>query len=391
MKEFIGFAACATMALLSSAAGAATETILYNFPAHSDPLARVEQLKSGALHGTTYSGHKLGTVFEATERQGAWRVRTILEFTGADGKNPIAGVSHDPNNVLWGVAKFGGSHSDGTIFTLTPNGSQWTENVLYNFSGGADGKWPVGNISRDTVTGALFGSTTNGGSNDCGTVFQVAPDNTVSTLYGFKGGSDGCSPQTPVHPGAQEGTLLGTTTNGGSSNAGTIFELTELNGVWTETVLYTFTNGIDGGLPADISIDRDGNIEGVTTSGGANGLGVVFKLAQTAKKWRETVLYNFRGGASDGATPVGITPSTKAKTFYVTTQSGGDHNQGTVVKLVESASQWHETLLHSFGDAASDGLSPRSRVNQDPQSGVLYGTTSAGGTLGGGTLYLISE
>src|SRR5437868_207072 len=139
MTRFIGVALCATMALSSSAATAAVETVLYSFPWHSFPLSRLEQLKSGALHGTTYSGSGMGTVYEVSERQGVWKFRDIDEFAGSNGRNPIAGVTHDPNDVLWGTTNLGGAHNYGTIYSLTPNGTDWTPNVLYSFSGGADG------------------------------------------------------------------------------------------------------------------------------------------------------------------------------------------------------------------------------------------------------------
>ena len=95
MTRFIGVALCATMALSCSAATAAVETVLYSFPQRTAPLARLEQLKSGALHGTTYSGSGLGSVFEVSERQGVWKVSTINAFAGSTGRNPIAGVTHD--------------------------------------------------------------------------------------------------------------------------------------------------------------------------------------------------------------------------------------------------------------------------------------------------------
>src|SRR6185437_16831664 len=130
MTRFIGAALCATIALSSSAATAATETVLYSFPQDAEPLSRLEQLKSGALHGTTYSGYGFGTVFELSERQGVWRVRTINQFSGSNGRSPIAGVTHDPDDVLWGTTMLGGTHNFGTIYSLTPNGADWTQNLL---------------------------------------------------------------------------------------------------------------------------------------------------------------------------------------------------------------------------------------------------------------------
>jgi len=391
MTRFIGVALCATMALSCSAATAAVETVLYSFPQRTAPLARLEQLKSGALHGTTYSGSGLGSVFEVSERQGVWKVSTINAFAGSNGRNPIAGVTHDPDDVLWGTTNLGGDHNYGTIYSLTPNGTDWTPNVLYSFTGGSDGRYPQGNIARDSVTGTLYGTTSFGGASNCGTAFQISPAHDVSTLYTFHGGSgDGCSPRTAMHNGAEAGTLLGSTHNGGFANTGTIFELTEVNGVWTETVLYEFTDGIDGGFPADIAVDNNGNVVGVTHNGGAYGRGVLFKVSPQGRKWQETVLYNFKG-APDGSLPVGLTPGSKARTYYITTEKGGSHNRGGIFKYTTSGGIGQETTLYSFGSTANDGLSPRSRVNIEPETGLIYGTTSKGGQFGGGTVYQISE
>jgi len=390
MTRHFGVALCATIALSSSAAtAAAVETILYSFPARTDPLSRVEQLESGALHGTTYSGDGLGTVYELSERQGVWKLKTISEFSGSDGRNPIAGVTHDPNDVLWGTANFGGASNFGTIYSLTPNGGQWTKNLIYSFTGGADGKWPQGNITRDTATGTLYGTTSAGGTVGCGTAFQVTPQKVVSTLYTFRGGSDGCSPRTAMHNGAQAGTLLGSTFSGGSANAGTIFELTQVNGQWSEGVLYAFTGGADGGVPTDSSVDKNGNVIGVTHNGGAYGHGTLFKLSPQGHQWHLAVLYSFKG-TPDGALPVGLSPGDNAKTIYITTERGGTHNRGGIFKYSSSGGIGQETTVYSFG-SANDGAFPQSRINIEPKTGLIYGTTSRGGQLGGGTVYQIAE
>lgn len=353
-------------------------------------MSRLEQLQSGALHGSTYSGNGFGSVYELSERQGVWKVRTISQFAGSNGRNPIAGVTHDPNDVLWGTTNLGGDHSFGTIYSLTPNGSQWTSNVLYSFTGGADGKWPQGNITRDVATGTLYGSTSAGGTSNCGTAFQVSPQKVFSTLYTFHGGGDGCSPRTAMHNGVQVGTLLGSTYNGGSTNAGTIFELMEINGQWTEAVLYAFTNGADGGFPTDTAIDKNGNVIGVTHDGGAFGHGTIFRLSQQGHRWNLTVLYSFKG-VPDGALPVGVTPGDKAKTIYVTTENGGTHNRGGIFKYTSSGGIAQETTVYSFGSVANDGASPQSRINIEPKTGLIYGTTSRGGQFGGGIAYQLAE
>jgi uncharacterized repeat protein (TIGR03803 family) len=129
-------------------------------------------------------------------------------------------------------------------------------------------------------SGNLFGLTVEGGGsalclNGCGTVFRVNKLGRETVLYAFAGGSDGYYPSGGLVRDAA-GNLYGVTYGGGAYNAGTIFEL-EPNG--TKTSLYNFTGGNDGGTPgAGLLRDGKGNLYGTTQSGGAYGYGVVFGL-----------------------------------------------------------------------------------------------------------------
>ena len=124
------------------------------------------------------------------------------------------------------------------------------------------------------------------------------------TLYKFTGGKDGNAPEAGLIV-DQAGNLYGTTPDGGTS-AGTVFKLApNADGTWTESVLYSFTGGSDGGQPfAGVILDQAGDLYGQASVGGAHGLGAVFKLTPNADgSWTESVLYSFAGG-SDGATPM---------------------------------------------------------------------------------------
>jgi hypothetical protein len=184
------------------------------------------------------------------------------------------------------------------------------------------------------------------------------------------------------------GHLYGTTAAGGANNAGAVFELIRSSsGVWSEKILYSFTNGIDGGTPmAGVVLDGAGNIYGTTTEGGisssncSNGsCGVVFELVK-ASNWQETVLYSFTGNA-DGATPSAPVLLDASGNIYGTTSGGGSfvgcfYGCGVAFEL-EKSSGWTETVLHGFANYPTDGTAPTAGLRFDGVN--LVGTTTGGG------------
>ncbi len=150
----------------------------------------------------------------------------------------------------------------------------------------------------------------------------------------------------------------------------------------TEKVLYSFDNGNAGGEPnSGLTLDAGGNLYGVTFSGGTSGFGTVFKLTR-ASGYKETVLYNFKGGTADGANPSGTLVFGPNGTIFGTTEGGGNGN-GVVYQLAPSGSTYTESVLHVFGK----GQTPvNSGVIRD-KAGNLYGETAGGGTFTDGTVY----
>ena len=232
-------------------------------------------------------------------------------------------------------------------------------------------------------------------SNQTEAVIPPGGSGSESALYSFAGGSD------PKFPYAglifdNAGNLYGTTELGGVSNQGTVFEMTRNSeGIWTESVIYSFTGGADGGQPsAGLVLDTAGNLYGTTNFGGsANcslGCGTVFMLTPASGGWAETVLYTFTGGA-DGRQPYARLLFDKAGNLYGTTALGGNVGSvcssgcGTVFKLTQTSSGWAESVLHAFAGGA-DGVSPYDGLAFDA-AGRLYGSTYAGGAYGAGTIF----
>jgi uncharacterized repeat protein (TIGR03803 family) len=219
-----------------------------------------------------------------------WHYHTLYSFAGptTDGDYPYGGLIFDRSGNLYGATLAGGSAYSGTVFELKRSSSGWTESVLYNFQGTADGVNPNGPLVMDS-SGNLFGTTGYGGDTSCGQgygcgeVFELSPGSggvwTKTTVYAFTGSPDGHAPQTGMIF-DKAGNLLGTTLNGGTNDSGAVFELTpKSGGGWTESVVYSFLYGSDGGYPSTpLIIDGAGNIYGTAQFGGTYNEGVAFEF-----------------------------------------------------------------------------------------------------------------
>jgi uncharacterized repeat protein (TIGR03803 family) len=233
---------------------------------------------AGNLYGTAFGGGLqncpggCGLVYELVPGKGGWTEKILYSFSGTpDGSSPWAGVIFDQSGNLYGTTKLGGLYGYGTVFELTPSSSGWMEKVLYNFQNQQDGGMPYAGLIFDP-SGNLIGATTAGGAGNGGTVFELTPsgsDWTFQTLYAFTG-----QPGQFAHgPTASlvfdnGGNLYGATAGDGAYGFGSVFKLTQSGGNWTYTSLYDFTGGNDGRTPrGNLVFDKYGNLYG-TSSGG---------------------------------------------------------------------------------------------------------------------------
>ena len=250
----------------------------------SDDLARDS---AGAIYGTASSGGVLhscggpgcGVVWKLTPSGSGWTEAALYQFHNTDGAVPTGGVILDHSGSLYGVTFLGGTNNFGTVFQLTPSGSGCTQKVLYNFNNGTDGKYPNTGLVLDT-SGSLYGTTSMGGTGLGGTVFELTPsgsDWTFSTLDSLSGGDGPSHGSLTLDAG---GNLYGTTAQDGSQRWGSAFKLTPSHDGWTYTSLYDFTGGDDGLQPeSNLTFDMKGDLFGTTLGGGTNGYGVVFEIS----------------------------------------------------------------------------------------------------------------
>lgn len=213
----------------------------------------------------------------------------MYAFTGGgEGGGPNDAPIFDAAGSLYGTALYGGSNGAGTVFKLTPNRGRpgWTAAALYSFQGtpygsGSDGANPSASVVFDPA-GNLYGTTYYGAPSGVGTVFKLSPNGggtwTETVLHAFEG-SDGAYPDGRVVLDGV-GNLYGTTTRGGSYDAGIVFKLSPgSGGQWNQTILHTFTGGSDGAAPTgNVILDKAGNLYGVAGFGGSYGQGVAFEI-----------------------------------------------------------------------------------------------------------------
>lgn len=346
--------------------------------------------------------------------------RQLYSFSQVpDGNNPGANMVFDALGNLYGTTTQGGTYGAGTVFKLTPNGGQWTETVLYSFCPAQkcpDGAQPISKLVFDSA-GNLYGTALQGGAYagspvsgaGMGVVFELTPqqDGTwaETVLHSFGSGTDGRAPMAGLIF-DKAGNLYGTTYQGGTGpqcfvGCGTVFELSPGSNGWTEKVLYNFCSQIgcpDGENPTSgVIVDAAGNLYGTTPGGGLSQiLGIAFELTPGANgQWTESVLYEFRGGDTDGYSPVGALVQDAFGNFYGTTEDGyysGGLNDGTVFKLTRgSGNQWSESVLYGFGALpnGADGYTPATGVVLD-KAGNLYGTTPIGGTMDWGVVFKLT-
>jgi uncharacterized repeat protein (TIGR03803 family) len=420
---------------ISAFAQARSFVNLHVFGASADgtvPIGGLIADKTGNLYGVTIGGGSAdgGTIFELspTISGGPWTETVLYNFisNSTTGYEPAGQLARDAAGNLYGTTSVGGDLGGGTVFELSPpsvSGGTWTYNVLYSFTHGSqhslDGGFPYAGVILDAA-GNLYGTTEYGGDCDGGTVFELSPPATQGGawteavlhnfhyLCGTRYSLDGERPTAPLIL-ATDGSLIGTTQLGGppSQGQGTIFRLLPPpvgETKWTETLLYLFTGGNDGGWPlAALVSDRAGNVYGTTMFGGTGtacssgpNCGVVFELARPTAKghpWTQSVLYNFTGG-DDGAHPISSLVFNAKGSLFATSSDhgvmtcGGGAGCGAIIELTPPATQggaWTETTLHTFpGDPNQFGLASGMVIGKN---GALFGSAQRLGQHDAGTLF----
>ncbi len=377
-------------------AHAQTFTVLHSFNGTDgySPDAGVTLDAGGNLYGTTQDSLTGdGTVFELKRSHSAWILNTLFTFTGSDGAYPFGGVVFGPDGALFGTTPFGGlGTGPGVVYSLKPPRTAcktalcgWSQTLLYEFTGGADGNAPyLENLTFDHA-GNIYGTTSAGGAFGYGTVFELTRSNggwTEEVLYSFAGGNDGRNPESGVVFDSA-GNLYGTTSAGvgsgcsGNSGCGTVYQLTPSGSGWTEHVLYAFRNDFDGANPyGPPLLDQAGNVFGGTSTGGGSVGGTVYELSPSGGSWTFTLLTALVGEDFGGV--YGNLATDAAGNLYGVTDADGANYNGSVFKLTRQNGSWVYSTLHDFGYRGTDGSLPVGGPVVDSM-GNIYGTAAQGG------------
>jgi uncharacterized repeat protein (TIGR03803 family) len=344
-------------------------------------------VRIGAVAGTAIFFLSLATISAAT-------TDVIFSCVEDQGEYADTDLETDSAGNIYGTTVLGGDFGGGTVFQLRPTPDGWVHTVLYSFTGGADGGEPYKGVTLDRE-GNLYGTAVTGGSGSCeggcGVVYKLTKSGgtwTQTVIHAFTGGDDGSGPGARVTV-DQSGNVYGMTPTGGANGLGTIYKIHQAGDAWNFTVIHPFTGGADGASgSAGRMILRKGRLYGAATTGGNYGSGVVFELTPTGvREWHFKTIYSFQG-QPDGSFPYGALLFDRSGNIYGTTYYGGTNGIGAVYKLSpRPVGEWEENVIYSF-QGGTDGNSPISNLVFDA-AGNLYGTTSEGG-LGRGTIFELS-
>lgn len=385
--------ACAVFVICAAATAIAqgqTFTSLYSFtgPDGADPSASLTQGEDGNFYGTAAGGgiSNGGTVFRI---MAGGVLTTLYSFCTLanciDGRQPAASLALAEDGNFYGTTESGGANGWGTVFRITPAGILTT---LYSFCTNTncpDGAGPYGGLVQAS-DGNLYGTTEGGGASGRGTVFRITTEGTLRSIHSFCRVScvDGYSPRGNLIQ-ATDGNLYGTTSTGGNvGNGGTVFRIRQ-NGAFAALELHEYAGG--GGPMAGLVQASDGSLYGTTYLGGYEGDGgTVFKITPAGA---QRLLYQFcaHGNCSDGEQPTASLIQATDGDLYGTATIGGDVSCefpggcGTVFQIRAPSGL---IAVHTF--EASDGFYPVAGLLQ-ATSGLLYGTTEAGGGSNAGTVF----
>jgi uncharacterized repeat protein (TIGR03803 family) len=319
------------------------------------------------LYGMTYNGgtNSAGTIFKILPN-GTGYVK-LLDFAGvSNGANPQGSLYYD-GTYLYGMTNAGGTNGFGVIFKILPNGTGYVK--LLDFAGVTNGRGPVAALISDGTF--LYGTTEIGGTNGMGVIFKILPNGTgYVKLLDFAGATNGNTAEGTLY---YDGTFLyGMTRTGGANNMGVVYKILP-NGTGF-TKLFDFSGTIDGQQPFG-SLAFDGTyLYGLTSGGGANALGVLFKILTNGTGYVK--LLDF-AGATNGRTSFGCSLIVSAPYLYGMTTFGGTNDIGTIFKYQYCNPPGNPGLI-------SGNTSVCLGTNQSYSIAVVAGATSYSWSLPGG-------
>ena len=279
------------------------------------------------------------------------------------------------NGKFYGTARMDGSGSAGVLFEYDPVTEVYTKKI--DFQGASNGKNPEGGL-YEASNGLLYGMTSRGGANDLGVLYSYDPStNTLIKLFDFDGTTNGSLPYGTLIE-APNGRLYGLTSRGGSNNAGILFEYNPVTSIFVKKVTFT---GANGSRPYGTLMEAsDNKFYGTTNLGGANSLGIIFSYTAGATSVTNEIDFN---GAVRGSGPVGNLVEAPNGRLYGTASAGGANGDGTLFEYRLSNGSFVKKV--DFSSAVSGDTPNGSLIYAS--NGLFYGMTRTGGANNDGVLY----
>ena len=330
---------------------------------------------------TWKTGRAISLLIAAVGMAPAQTFTTLASFDWKNGANPtFMALTQGLDGALYGTTTKGGTYGFGTIFKITSSGLT----NIYNFDE-TDGSLPMGKLLLAT-DGDLYGTTETGsyGTFEGGTVFKITPAGVVPAFYSFDGGGPGAANPNAGLIEATDGNFYGTSIYRGAGGSGVAYRMTPA-GVVTTLHSFDWYQPPNGAFPyAPLMQAAGGALYGTTAAGGAemdgyiSDYGEIYKITDEG----ESVVASFRG--INGSAPYSGLLQASDGLFYGTTTGGGTYGQGIVFRMTPDGAL---TTLHSFN--TEDGAVPYGALIQATE-GDLYGMTSIGGASNAGTIFKIT-
>jgi uncharacterized repeat protein (TIGR03803 family) len=370
----IGLASFAVLTMICPLRAEILFTDLVSFDGTNAGLPEmVIQAPDGNFYGTVLDGGGSGNgaVFRFTP-EGA--LTFITAFDGTNGAKPLTlQVVPGSSGRFYGTTYQGGINNYGTVFELTSSGTLTTLVSFTGTNGAYPGAHPHGGLALGT-NGDLYGVTSEGGSNNLGTIFKLTAGGDFTNLVSFDGTNGACSQGRLLL--AADGGFYGTTVEGGTNglNDGTIFRMAS-DGTLTTLLCFDGTNG--AGPAGGLTLGRDGNFYGTTIGGGISNMGSIFRWSPSGEF---SNLGWFQG--TNGRAPYGELTETSDGNFYGTTSGGGADDHGTVFRITLDGVL---TTIVSF----TNSLGPTENL-AIASDGDFYGATLDGGIYRKGGIFRLS-
>ena len=338
-------------------------------------IANVQQssAQTAAFWGMTPLGgaNDKGVIFKTDANGDNYSVAHSFD----DGSGPDGSLLMASNGKLYGLTAAGGDNGKGMLFEYNPGTNVFTKK--FDFDGTANGNEPAASLV-ETSNGKLYGITYSGGANDKGVLFEYdITTNTVTNKFDFDGTTNGESPVASLT--VANSKLYGMTSGGGLNANGVIFEYDPTANTFAN--IFDFDGGTTGGSPlGNLMEATNGNLYGLTNSGGANGAGVLFEYNVASATYTNKLDFNF--GTHGGYPQASLIEGVNGK-LYGVVPYGGANNAGALFEYDITGNTY--TIKVDF-DAIPQGSTPNGNL-MEAANGKIYGMTSVGGADSKGVLF----